>query len=296
MASPSSPTHGKDAAIIRFRPNGFVGSGLNDGVWATSGYSAGDSTYLEVVIDATGTPDTFKWRQDGGGWTEDVAITGAAQTIADGITITFGATTGHTLNDSFCVGYLKAEACTEAGAVAQITTVADRVLDPNNPPTFTDGGGATVLEIEHAAGKATFTANVGAVTVEGRYIPTAALETVGYLMGWDFTVEMGLADTSRCGQDAKESISGQLGFSGSANAHLIACDTFWDALQDGFDGTQEYTMLKLYGYDPDQDGTGDVWICWCVLAGFSIGTTLGESIKETIQFSGEGAPAFTANS
>ena len=78
----------------------FTGSGLND---ATSGgaFTGTPSGSYRVQIDGTGTPDTFKWSNDGGATWEatGVAITGAAQTLEKGVTITFAATTGHTSGD-----------------------------------------------------------------------------------------------------------------------------------------------------------------------------------------------------
>lgn len=79
----------------------FTGAGLND---LTSGGTSTSSTsdLYEFEIDATGTPDTFKWRRAGGSYTTGVAITGGAQAIdAYGITVTFAATTGHTLADKW---------------------------------------------------------------------------------------------------------------------------------------------------------------------------------------------------
>jgi hypothetical protein len=78
----------------------FAGAGLND---ATSGgtYSGTGPTTFDVEIDATGTPDTFKWRKGAAAYTTGVAITGAAQTLSDGVTVTFAATTGHTLADKW---------------------------------------------------------------------------------------------------------------------------------------------------------------------------------------------------
>jgi len=79
----------------------FTGSGLND---LTKGGSYSltttDTSYV-VEIDSSGTPDTFKWSDDGGvTWdATGVAITGSAQTLNNGVTITFGATTGHTVGD-----------------------------------------------------------------------------------------------------------------------------------------------------------------------------------------------------
>jgi hypothetical protein len=56
---------------------------------------------FKVQIDGTGTPDTFKWSDDGGStWkATGVPITGEDQSLEYNIIVTFGATTGHTLND-----------------------------------------------------------------------------------------------------------------------------------------------------------------------------------------------------
>lgn len=78
-----------------------TGSGLDD---ATSGgtYTGVSRAKYLVQIDATGTPDTFKWSDDNGSsWTSGVSITGAAQSLSNGVTITFAATTGHTLADEW---------------------------------------------------------------------------------------------------------------------------------------------------------------------------------------------------
>lgn len=80
----------------------FAGSGLNDmtaqGTFNTT--LTADIDY-KVEIDGTGTPNTFKWSDDGGSTYDAtlVAITGAAQTLNNGITVTFAATTGHTSGD-----------------------------------------------------------------------------------------------------------------------------------------------------------------------------------------------------
>jgi hypothetical protein len=80
----------------------FRGSGLNDltpGGTFTAPY--GVTVYYRVKIDGTGTPDTFQWSDNGGDtWNAStVGITGAAQTLSNGVTVTFGATTGHTSGD-----------------------------------------------------------------------------------------------------------------------------------------------------------------------------------------------------
>jgi hypothetical protein len=81
----------------------FVGSGLDDAFFA--GHYSGDSSSKSfyVKIDATGTPDTFEWGHDSavGAIATGIAITGAEQILDSdyGISIDFGATTGHTLDD-----------------------------------------------------------------------------------------------------------------------------------------------------------------------------------------------------
>jgi|GEM_PF-3744318 len=78
----------------------FTGAGLDDLTRGTV-FTGDDKTDFCIQIDGEGTPDTFKWSKDGGSTWEatGVAITGAAQTLADGLTVTFAATTGHTSGD-----------------------------------------------------------------------------------------------------------------------------------------------------------------------------------------------------
>lgn len=78
----------------------FTGSGLDDMTAAGTLDNASPVDY-KIKIDATGTPDSFTWSDDGGEtWNAaGVDITGAAQILNSGITITFAATTGHTSDD-----------------------------------------------------------------------------------------------------------------------------------------------------------------------------------------------------
>lgn len=297
MASPSSPIHGMHAALYRLRPNGFNGSGLNDLTWGTAFSGGGTTAYFEVEIDGTGTPDTFQWRKNGGAWTTDVNITGAAQTLSDSQTVTFGATTGHTLADTFAFGNLDTEPCTESTIEAQITAAANRILNPNAPPTFTDDGGESVIRIDYSRGAAVFTANVGNVTVSGNngFVPYAALEKVGYLRDWSLNVSVDMADASRTGQKWKESLPGQAKASGSANAFLLSGNNFFDALSAEIAGTQKYHLLQLFTYDPDQDQTGDHYSCWASISGWNPQAPIGDLVTEAISFEVLGLPSFTAN-
>ena len=74
---------------------------------ASGGTSSGlaTTTSYQIIIDAgdIAIPNTFKWSDDGGStWdATEVAITGAAQTLNNGITVTFSSTTGGTTNDQW---------------------------------------------------------------------------------------------------------------------------------------------------------------------------------------------------
>lgn len=81
----------------------FSGVGLDDLSSSGSYTDTVETTYL-VEIDGTGTPDTFKWSDDNGAsYTSGVNITGAAQALSNGVSITFLATTGHTLADVWTI-------------------------------------------------------------------------------------------------------------------------------------------------------------------------------------------------
>jgi len=65
-------------------------------------YTGSDVAVIEVQVDGTGA--TFKWRLNGGSWTENVAITGSAQTLGStGITVLFSATSGLTVGDKYLI-------------------------------------------------------------------------------------------------------------------------------------------------------------------------------------------------
>jgi len=296
MSSPSVPVHGKTAAIYRMRPNGFKGDGLNDASWGT-GYNGVASAYFEVVIQTEGTPDQFKWRKDGGAWTENVAITGAAQTLSDGQTITFAATTGHTANDQWVIGNLKDEACTESGVEAQITDSAKLLLNANAVPIFTDSGGKNVIEKQLVLGKAIFDGNVTTVTVTGNngYIVRSALELVAYSFDWHFTAGVDLAVIPRHQKQWKEKLPGQAEASGGAESYFIGGSSFFDALKEAAEGGDKYFLLELYTYEPDGDQTGDHFAVWAAIKGADINAPVNEVMKEPITFEFHGIPKFVAN-
>lgn len=80
----------------------FTGTGLND---LTPGGIFTDTAIdtFTVAVDGTGSPNTFKWKKNSGGFTSGVSMTGAGQSLSDGVTVTFAATTGHHLGDQWVV-------------------------------------------------------------------------------------------------------------------------------------------------------------------------------------------------
>jgi hypothetical protein len=296
MGSPTTPTHGKFANLYRRRPGGFSGSGLNDATWGT-GYNAAATAYFEVVIDTVGTPDKFKWRKNGGSWTTTVSITGSAQTLSDGQTITFAATTGHTLNDQWVIGNLYAEACTESGVTAQITDATRRLINPNVPPTWTDSGGKQRLEVNYTNGFATFAENVTAVTVTGNngFIPAASLEKVGYLLGWTLDLALELAEMNYAGQAWKQWLPGMASGKGSAEAYFIAGKSVFNTITAEMAGGNAYYLLELFNYDPDQDQTGDHFIAWVTFDSFNLAPAMNAVVKETVNFQTVGPVSFTGD-
>lgn len=76
----------------------------NDATFSVSGYTLTVGSYFMVQITSTGTPDVFRWNKDGGAWTTGVNITGSAQALSHGVSVTFGSTTGHTADSVFTGG------------------------------------------------------------------------------------------------------------------------------------------------------------------------------------------------
>lgn len=65
-------------------------------------YTGVDSRTYIIEIDTTGATDTFKWSNDNGqSYTTGVSITGSAQSLEDGLQITFDNTTGHSVGDAW---------------------------------------------------------------------------------------------------------------------------------------------------------------------------------------------------
>jgi hypothetical protein len=64
-------------------------------------YSGTEPAQFEVKCSTAAATDKFMWRKNGGAWSSEVTVTGSAQTLSDGVTVTFSGTTGQVLNDTY---------------------------------------------------------------------------------------------------------------------------------------------------------------------------------------------------
>lgn len=78
----------------------FTGAGVDDLTFGGNYTGSAVGVYV-IEIDVQGAPDTFEWSYNGTVVASGVAITGTAQTLNNGVTITFATTTGHTLTNSW---------------------------------------------------------------------------------------------------------------------------------------------------------------------------------------------------
>ena len=152
---------GEDSANDYFKGFGsttFNGSGLDDATFGGA-YNGSSVLTYRVKIDAAAATDTFTWSDDGGStWdATGVAMTGSSQELNSGITITFAATTGHTLNEYWDITtIITTTAMHKLGEIVvdhEGTSADDKgelVVKTN------DGSGVGTVQTYHANGDATF--------------------------------------------------------------------------------------------------------------------------------------------
>ena len=81
----------------------YGSTGINDASVTGTYTGTTDIRYI-VEISSLGTPDSFRWSNDGGSnYSSEIPITGSAQTIENGIQVTFSNTTGHDTSDSWII-------------------------------------------------------------------------------------------------------------------------------------------------------------------------------------------------
>lgn len=100
VISPTQITLAKAVTNVGEKYNGG-GTGAKNDLSVAGVYTGTKDVDIIVEIQANGTPDTFRWRYKTNSTYEaqNVAITGASQTLINGITISFASTTGHKITE-----------------------------------------------------------------------------------------------------------------------------------------------------------------------------------------------------
>jgi len=111
--------------------------------------------------------------------------------------------------------------------------------------------------------------------------------------GWTLNVTLDMADISRSGQAWKEGLPGQAGWNGTFSGQLVLGNTeqkaFVDNLVTATPGTK-LTDTQLNLESTTSAFTGNIYI-----TGFSTSPGIGDAVKFTFNFQGNGALTVTAN-
>lgn len=176
-----------------------TGTGLDDLQVGTVFNQLSMATYT-ITISAVTSPNKFDWSKTGGSGSasaSNVSITGASQTLSDGFTITFAATTGHTNGDSWTIKILPSGNTYWDATTGQLKTIWSN----GTTSTMTGSGGSmdltapgtigasspgivhTASLVEHGATSGTVTINAPAIAGSQTYIlPTAYPGVSGYAL------------------------------------------------------------------------------------------------------------------
>ena len=251
----------------------FQGAGLDD--MSNSGQYTGIATKKKyrITIDATGAQDTFTWAwstDNGASYTNGatgVACAITATTLEDGITVTFGAITGHTITTDVWIFQVHkplystrllsmindaqlevAELIdikramtngniTTAGAKATGTTISFANSDPDTILDSDDGFGDFVAGQEVVV--------LGSTSNDGRYtIATAVAGTITLTSGASLTAEAAAADITIVSYHIYDLPSNFLKFSPTTYIHVT-----------GNNEISELTRDALNVIDPDHTDT-----------------------------------------
>ena len=127
MCNSVQPTSGNDGS-------GYVTA---TNLATTGGHGTGCRVNITAI---TPTANTFKWKKNAGSYTTGVTITGSAQTLTDGVTITFAAALGHTLTDQWDIS------AKTVGLLLRGTNTWTTTASYSNPVNVTTGSGWTFYD------------------------------------------------------------------------------------------------------------------------------------------------------
>ena len=114
---------------------------------------------------------------------------------------------------------------------------------------------------------------------------------VDFTSGWNLNFSVDMADTSRQGQNWKNGLPGQGGFTGDMSGHLVLGNTEQKALHDALVAAVPGT--KLTGIKWLIDGSTEGWSGDCYVTNYSVNAQVGDKVAVTIQFQGDGAPTLS---
>lgn len=150
-------------------PRIFQGGTLNDMVSGGAFTGTAVKRYRVKITTAAAT-DKFKWSSDDGAtWSAEVSLTGAAQILELGVTVTFGATTGHALNDEW-----RFNAYPEPTVAEKVAT---KIFSSAEAATYS-GYGSMLHIMTAAAIKANPYLDITAITLDDNVAGVAASATV----------------------------------------------------------------------------------------------------------------------
>jgi hypothetical protein len=114
---------------------------------------------------------------------------------------------------------------------------------------------------------------------------------IAYQKGWSISVNLDMADASRSGQQWKEGLPGQAGWSGSFEMYAVPGNAqqilVFNNLIIAAPGT------KLTGTKFLQDGATNAFTGSFFVTGISVNATMGGVVSATVSFQGDGALAQT---
>lgn len=114
---------------------------------------------------------------------------------------------------------------------------------------------------------------------------------MAYGNGWQINENLDMGDASRSGQDWKEALPGQAGWSGSFSGQFVPGNTEQKAFFDNIIATTPGTKLTDVKFLLDGSTnalTGNIF-----LTGFSMSPGIGGVVTFTINFQGDGALTLT---
>jgi hypothetical protein len=315
MPSPTTPKHGKYGAVYIAYDNGYkpggvgasVYQGKNDATWGENVDGIPNTTSVfEVQIMTNGTPDTFKWQKNFSGWSPSTPVSTDPTLLSDLMTIKWDSTIDHAVGDRWLIGTHHAVTCTISGKSKQITDPEWRICNIGHDYNyitrsnlFLDTTAGYPKYINWNTGAAYYTINPTLATTNelraGSYVNKVAMVKVAYVSDWSFSTSLDMADSSYMGEHWKSSTPGQGGTSGSLSCFFISASPLLGLIkkdEERLYKTQKFYHLSLYTYDPNLDGSGDYFSTWATITSNGISTSVGDVVKESIDFTGEGIPAF----